>query len=238
MDHDQGQGCDPSRTSCQASSQVANQLKLRASCPFSARKFTPSQECSGFGDGRVADVFIRDPFATQPNSPSPSPVSCPRPRDDAAAPTFAPCSVQGRPPAGAAQRTTRTRTVVVRDLEAPGAEHDRAASVAVLGARNGRATSHQLGRRVGGGIWLDSGICPGWVGSHPAPWPEFQFLAPFFKSLFRKGSEGSKGSFQKPGQKTGNLVVHVHSWGAGFTGIPPGAVARIPVSCPFFQESL
>ena len=82
----------------------------------------------------------------------------------------------------------------------PGAE--RAASVAVLGARN------ELEIWSGGSGWILGSV---WVGI-PPPWPPvFQFLAPVFKSLFRKGSEGSKGVSKNLGRK-----LEIWSGGSGW----------------------
>ena len=97
---------------------------------------------------------------------------------------------------------TRTTKSVDRDLDAPGAERRRAASVAVVGARNGQAASH---RPVGPECWRKE------VGSRSGiqdpTQPVFQFLATVSKSLFRKGWGGSKGVSKNPGGKLEN-------WGA------------------------
>ena len=84
------------------------------------------REGTGFGDGRVADVFIRDPFATQPNSPFPSPMSWPRPRNNAVVPDHrsgAPEGVSDAPPCCAAHAPRRGGARLDRDSTSPPAQH-------------------------------------------------------------------------------------------------------------------
>ena len=105
---------------------------------------------------------------------------------------------------------TRTTKSVVRDPDAPGAEHRHAASAAVVGARNGQAASH---RPVGPECWRKE------VGSRSGiqdpTQPVFQFLATVSKSLFRKGWGGSKGVSKNPGGKLENCLFTFTAAGRG-----------------------
>ena len=124
LDHDQGRGCDQSRTACRTGHQVTNQRQLRANVQFCTRKLHlgPKRSLSAFRVWAGGVLLIRDPFVTPAKAPSPSPVSRPRPRNNAAVPDYRPGAPEGvsdAAPCCAAHAPGRGGARLVRDSTSP-----------------------------------------------------------------------------------------------------------------------